>query len=153
MNDLSEHFSPYNLAERWKGVSEKKGRLSNDDIVAMLRLDNDWPKVDEVPWCAAFVNMIAYAWRAKRSKVLMARSYLRVGQKISEDKLCVGHDIVVIKRGRGGQPGPEVLDAPGHVGFFAGFKGKSVLILGGNQSDSVNITAYPKSRVLGYRRL
>jgi hypothetical protein len=59
----------------------------------------------------------------------------------------------VLKRGGGRQPGPEVLNAPGHVGFYAGTEGSKVLVLGGNQSDEVNISRYPKNRILGIRHL
>jgi hypothetical protein len=60
---------------------------------------------------------------------------------------------VIFKRRTGSQPGPEVIDAPGHVGFFAGVDGTKILVLGGNQSDSVSIGSYPKNTLLGVRRL
>lgn len=58
-----------------------------------------------------------------------------------------------ILRGGGDQPGPETIDAPGHVGFYAGIEGDNILTLGGNQSDSVGISSYPVDRMLGIRRL
>ncbi|MCL2915995.1 hypothetical protein L2725_19835 [Shewanella corallii] len=61
--------------------------------------------------------------------------------------------MVILKRGKGAQPGPDVIKAPGHVGFFAGFDGNDVLVLGGNQSDEVNVGRYPASKLLGIRRL
>ncbi len=60
---------------------------------------------------------------------------------------------MILKRGGGKQPGPDVIKAPGHVGFFAGVEEKSVLVLGGNQSDEVNVSPFPVARVLGVRRL
>jgi hypothetical protein len=42
---------------------------------------------------------------------------------------------------------------PGHVGFYAGIEANDVLVLGGNQGDSVSIAPYLKSRLLGVRRL
>jgi len=60
---------------------------------------------------------------------------------------------VILRRGQGEQPGPDVIDAPGHVGFFAGVSGGSILVLGGNQSDAVNVKAFPADSVLGIRRL
>jgi hypothetical protein len=65
----------------------------------------------------------------------------------------IGFDVVIFKRGSGNQPGPDVIEAPGHVGFFAGREGNRVLVLGGNQSDSVNVSRYPSRRLLGIRRL
>jgi uncharacterized protein (TIGR02594 family) len=38
-----------------------------------------------------------------------------------------------------------------HVGFFVGEDGKSVNVLGGNQSDLVKISRYAKKDVIGYR--
>lgn len=49
---------------------------------------------------------------------------------------------------------PErIIEAPGHVGFFAGYEMGTIYLLGGNQGDSVNVSPYPKSRLLGIRRL
>jgi hypothetical protein len=65
-----------------------------------------------------------------------------------------GYDVVVLKRGSGKQPGPDVINAPGHVGFFAGYEyGNKIYLLGGNQGDTVSIAAYDTNRVLGIRRL
>ena len=60
---------------------------------------------------------------------------------------------MILKRGGSNQPGPEVIKATGHVGFYAGEEGNNVLVLGGNQSDAVNIRPFPWNRVLGIRSL
>lgn len=39
----------------------------------------------------------------------------------------------------------------GHVGFVVGWNDTHVYLLGGNQSDMVNVTKFPKSSVRGYR--
>ncbi len=83
----------------------------------------------------------------------MARSWLAVGVPVDLDSAHVGFDVVVLKRGIGDQPGPAVLDAPGHAGFYAGRLGPDLLITGGNQSDSVNMAQYRLERILGVRRL
>jgi hypothetical protein len=41
----------------------------------------------------------------------------------------------------------------GHVGFYIREKDGWIYTLGGNQANQVKISAYPKSRVLSYRRL
>lgn len=143
----------YSLAQRFVGLAEESGPASNPLIVAMLRLDAKWPKGDDVAWCSAFVNFVAWLLRLPRSKSLGARSWLSVGTPIALEDAIPENDVVVLKRGRGQQPGPERLDAPGHVGFFAGLDGASVLILGGNQSDAVGIARYAAKDVLGVRRL
>jgi hypothetical protein len=64
-----------------------------------------------------------------------------------------GADVIIIKRGQGEQPGPEVIDAAGHVGFFGGFNKDQVLILGGNQGNSVSLASFPDDQILGIRSL
>ena len=146
-------ITAYWLAERYVGIKEIPGSQHNPAILAMLRLDQTWPEADEVPWCSGFVNWIAWHLRLPRSKSLLARSWLGVGVPVPLEEAVAGWDVVVLQRGTGAQPGPENQTAPGHVGFFAGLEGGSVLLLGGNQSDSVNVSPYPRSRVLGVRRL
>ncbi len=150
MNFTKEHA--FDLAQRYVGIEEVGGSLDNPAILAMLRLDNKWPEGDEVPWCSAFTNHICWLARLPRSKDLRARSWLTIGKGINLDKAEPG-DIIVLKRGKGEQPGPEVLDAPGHVGFYAGRFGEFIEILGGNQSDTVKVSRYPTKRLLGVRRL
>ncbi len=143
----------YDLAQRFVGVEETPGAAANPQVLAMLRLDNRWPPDDDVPWCSAFVNYLAWLLRLPRSKSLAARSWLGVGRPLRLEEATPGYDIVVLSRGEGTQPGPEVLTAPGHVGLFAGREGGSLLLLGGNQGDRVSVDRFPAGRVLGVRRL
>ena len=144
----------FEMAQRFVGIKEIPGRDNNNDqILAMLKLEDPWPSCDEVPWCSAFVNYIAWLVRLPRSKSLRARSWLTIGYSVELADAEVGFDVVVLKRNGDNQPGPEVLDAGGHVGFFAGTEANQILVLGGNQSDSVKVSPYPKSRLLGIRRL
>lgn len=146
-------ITAFDLAQRFIGVKEIAGTSSNPQVLAMLQLDNKWPKGDDVAWCSAFINYIAWLLRLPRSKSLAARSWLQVGTPIAIEQAEPGNDIIVLKRGIGDQPGPDVINAPGHVGFFAGLENDRVLILGGNQGDAVNITGFPIINVLGIRRL
>ena len=148
-------MTPFDQAQRFIGVKETPGAVDNPLIVAMLRLDQTWPGHDEVPWCSAFVNWIAWLWRLPRSKSLAARSWLAVGTPVDLADSVVGFDVVIFKRGSGEQPGPEVLDAPGHVAFFAGFNASRdrVLVVGGNQGDAVTLSSFPIADVIGVRRL
>ena len=143
----------FDLAQRFVGVKELPGEGSNPMVLAMLKLDAGWPEDDEVAWCSAFVNYICWLCRAPRSKSLRARSWLQVGHAIEHAAATVGRDVVIIKRGKEPQPGPEVIEAQGHVGFYAGHEGGNVLILGGNQGNQVSIAAFPWASVLGIRRL
>lgn len=149
-------LTAFEMAMRFVDLKEIPGQVSNPQILAMLRLDATWPQDDKVPWCAGFVNYICWLLQLPRTKDLMARHWLKVGAVIDYTHVYpeVGFDIVILKRGGAGQPGIEELNAPGHVGFFAGFQGKDrVVLLGGNQDDKVCLKGFPVSRVLGYRRL
>ncbi len=143
----------FDIAQRFVGVKEAPGVASNPMILAMLRLDNTWPANDDVPWCGSFVSWVCWLLRCPRSKSLSARSWLTIGTPIPLEEAMPEFDVVILQRGSGPQPGPDVLEAPGHVGFFAGLEGADVLILGGNQSDAVSLARFPRSRVLGVRRV
>lgn len=145
-------MNAFDIAQRFVGIREVGGSVDNPQIMAMLKLDNDWPEADEVPWCSAFANYVCWLLRLPRSKSLRARSWLLVGRGISLDEAVPG-DIIVLKRGRGEQPGPEVIEAPGHVGFYAGRSGDLIEVLGGNQSDTVKVSRYPRADLLGVRRI
>lgn len=142
----------YDLAQRFVGTTEISGSMHNPQIMAMLKLDNTWPEGDEVPWCSAFTNYICWLLRLPRSKSLAARSWLTVGRPILLHQAEPENDVVVFSRGVN-PPGPGVLDAPGHVGFYAGTRGDAVLVLGGNQGNAVGVAQYRVSTVLGVMRL
>ncbi len=142
----------YDIALRFVGTSEVPGRAANPMVMAMLKLDSKWPEGDEVPWCSGFVNFVCWLLRLPRSKSLRARSWLRVGRPIALEDARPGWDVVILNRA-GGPDDPDVIDAPGHVAFFAGLDDRGVALLGGNQSDEVGISYFPTKDVLGVRRL
>jgi uncharacterized protein (TIGR02594 family) len=143
----------FDIAQRFIGMKEVPGHGINPGVLAMLQLDAKWPKGDDVPWCSAFVNYVAWLLRLPRSKSLRARSWLQVGVPIPPSQAEQAFDVVILKRGDNPQPGPNIIDAPGHVGFFAGLQGVRIYLLGGNQGDMVSVQGFPKDRVLGVRRL
>ena len=92
-------------------------------------------------WCSSFVN-----WCVTRAGLVgaiskAARSWLDWGEACEPQYGC----ICVLWRG-----------APsgwqGHVGILVGEDHSNVYLLGGNQSNRVRVSRYPKSQVLGYRR-
>jgi uncharacterized protein (TIGR02594 family) len=151
------NVTAFDLAQRFLGVKESSGASSNPAVLAMLRLDNSWPESDTVAWCSAFTNYIAWLLRLPRSKSLAARSWLNVGTPVPLLSAVPGYDVVILKRGGPNQPGPKVIKAQGHVGFFAGMNGvrpnTEVRVLGGNQGDEVSIESFSVDQVLGVRRL
>lgn len=145
--------SAFELAARMIGRKEIPGKMSDPLILAMLKLDADWPEDDRVAWCSAFPNFVCYLLDLPRSKSLRARSWIRVGIPVLLEDAIIGSDVVVFKRGWGDQPGIEVIKAPGHVGFYAGRDGDFVRSLGGNQSNEINISPFMEKNLLCVRRL
>ena len=96
------------------------------------------------PWCGALLS-----WAAIQSGVTppphagVARAWLMVGEPVLNPR--VG-DIAVLRRG---------LTWEGHVGVFIRYvdRGSKVLVLAGNQSDSVGIAPFDSSKILGFRRV
>lgn len=117
-------------ANQYVGKNERtnRGQLKN-----LMNVDPA-----RIPWCAAFVNSILKKTGNNGSNDLTARSFLRWGVRVKNPQ---EGDVVVIRTKRGY-----------HVGFFAGFKGNKVLVLGGNQSNSVKVTAYSRKSVVQFRR-
>lgn len=145
-------YSPYETLEALRGITEIEGPDSNPLIMAMLTIDDNWPQDDDVPWCSGAMNFVCKLWRLPRSKSLRARTWLQIGEVIQIEDAEPGFDIVILKRA-GDNRGPEVISAPGHVGFFAGLEGDRILVLGGNQGDSISIAYFRRDDLLGVRRL
>lgn len=143
------------MAQRFVGVHEVAGGGDHPLVQYAFSLCDgfglDTP--DATPWCSAFANLVAFLTVMPRSKKASARSWLAVGARIALADATPGYDVVILQRGDGPQPGPEVLDAQGHVGFYAGVQDDRVLVLGGNQGDAVNVSAFPKARILAIQRL
>lgn len=127
------------LSELQLGVVEVPGPASNPRIDEYLRGVGQ-PSNDEIPWCAAFV-----AYCLEQSGVLgtgkpSARSYLTWGQPTEPRVGAVG------VLWRGSREGWQ-----GHVGFILDVGDASVYLLGGNQSNRVSVSAFPRDRLLGAR--
>lgn len=121
------------------GLTEFKGPASNPTIVQFWKdIKRGGIKDDKTPWCAAFTGAMLERVGIRSSRFESAKSYLDWGTKL---ELPVYGCVVVFTR-----------DGGGHVGFCVGQDGKgNLLILGGNQSDAVNIAAFKRDRVSGYR--
>lgn len=140
---MSKREEFLSLAKSQIGVAEFKD--GSNPVIEMYHkfasINNDEAMGDEIPWCSAFVCYIVESCGVKSTNNRAARSWLKWGS--NTDSPLPG-DIVVISRD--GSP------TSGHVGFFFGYNTSgNILILGGNQNDSVNITAFKKERLLGFR--
>lgn len=142
--------------EMLAGVVEVAGSGDNPRIVEYHRtttLPDHLAAEDETAWCSSFVNFCVQRAGYQGTRSARARSWLRWGVGVSIVEPPLGA-IAVMKRGGANQPGPEVIDAQGHVGFFVGFPEPGrVAFLGGNQSNAVNVSTYPAERLLGFRWL
>ncbi len=157
-------FSILDRAALDLGRKEVIGPKSDPHILAMLKLDMDWPEDDSTPWCSAAVNWWAWNLGLQRSKSLRARSWIGIGHKvwtqgISERQYIIPWvdtaDIIIFSRGRW-SPGPETIKAPGHVAIATGNMSEDetkIEVIGGNQGDKVSVRMYPLKRVLAVRRL
>lgn len=142
-------------ARRFLGLREIPGPSHEPFVQWCFSLCEGFGKdtPDETAWCSAFMQGVAFIHGLQRSGKASARSWLRIGYAVAPEAARAG-DVVILKRGAGDQPGPEVLDAPGHVGFFVEWApGGMVRVLGGNQGNAVTIAEFPAERVLGIREI
>ena len=126
-------------ARKHVGLMEVKGSQHSPEILQFWRdIKRGGIKDDETPWCAAFVGAVLERSGVRSSRFESAKSYLEWGVPLRNPV----HGCVVVFTRDGG----------GHVGFVVGRDGVgNLLVLGGNQSDAVNIKAFSPARVAGYR--
>ncbi len=137
--------TPYEMAKTYLGTKEIPGKKHNGLIVSWLQRLMPTADADEISWCSAFVNEMALATGYEQSKSLTARSWLKCGDPIKPGDAQPG-DVVIFWR-------ESPTSWKGHVAFFVGYEGSKIKVLGGNQSDAVTIANYPRSQLLGIRRL
>ena len=117
---------------------EAPGAADNPKVVEFYRKAGfAGVKHDSVPWCAAFVGACLADAGVKPSGSLLALSYERWGEPLDGPML----GCIATKTRQGG----------GHVFFVVGANAQTVYALGGNQSDSVSITAIPRAQVTAWR--
>jgi uncharacterized protein (TIGR02594 family) len=98
---------------------------------------------DDVPWCSSFQNWSFDRCGIEPTRSKAARSWLDWGIELQRPVLgCV---CVLWREAR--------KSAKGHVGLWLGQDKRGVYLLGGNQSNAVNVMHYPHARVLdgGFR--
>lgn len=140
-------FSTTNVMDRAESMMGMTARGNRRDLVKMF--SNTFAKVVDpvrTPWCAAWANAVLEKEGVKGTNSLLARSFLHWGSSTHDPEKG---DVVVLARG-----GKH--SASGHVGFLVErteVNGRRyVKVLGGNQGKSVQMSWYPESKVLGYRR-
>lgn len=128
------------IAEKEIGVVEVPGAGDNPRIIEYHKATTLKATDDSVPWCSSFVNWCMREAGKTGTGSAAARSWLNWGRKL--DAPIVGC-ITVLKRA--GSP------SNGHVAFYVAEAGSNIRLLGGNQSDQVKISSFPKSMLLSYR--
>ena len=126
------------------GITEIVGGKHNPEILKYFKeIGHEWVKDDETSWCAAFVNWCAKMEGYEYTGKLNARSFLDIGEKVEIPQMG---DIVIFWRN-------QKDSWQGHVALYVKQDRDNIWVLGGNQSNKVGVNAYPKSQLLGYRRL
>lgn len=129
------------LAEKYLGEHEIHGVKDNQFILDCFKHTSYHAGHDEVPWCAAFVCRMLEDSGYKSTNNAGAASYLHYG---AGAELAPGA-IVVFR-----WPGDK--GAASHVTFCHHVvNDKYVACLGGNQSDMVKISVFPRSCLVGIR--
>lgn len=120
------------------------GPQHNPVVVDFLRYVGLGSDGDETAWCSAFANWCMQQAGIRGSGKASARSWLTWGN-FSVAKPRFGCVTILWRI--------SPTSSFGHVGFYVGRAGDSLLLLGGNQTQQskVTISPYPLSRLLGYR--
>jgi uncharacterized protein (TIGR02594 family) len=136
------------LALNEYGTAEVVGKGSNRTIIGWRdELNQAGVNItgysdDDVPWCGLFAAIICYRRLKKPEEVvkspLWARNWAKYGIKSPQPSLG---DVLVFSRG-----------SSGHVGFYVAEDDTAYHVLGGNQSNKVNITRVAKDRLIACRR-
>lgn len=135
--------APKMLVEALKltGTKEVIGPKSNPTIMAWAKEVNTTYPGDDVAWCGLFISVAAKraGWDYyPKGNALWARNWASWGTK---QEVAMLGDVLVFPRGNGG-----------HVAIYVGEDDTHYHILGGNQSDAVNIVRKAKTPILAIRR-
>ena len=125
------------------GEKEISGYRANKKILKWIQYHFPRAINDNVAWCSTYLCYKAEELNYFHPNAANARSWLDIGLEVNFPQKG---DVVVLWR--------ESRESwKGHVGLFVREDKDYVWLLGGNQSNEVRISKYPKYIVLGYRRL
>lgn len=123
------------------GTLETPGKKNNPVIMGWAEETHTTYPGDETAWCGLFKSVVAKraGWDYHpNGNALWARNWLSWGTKV---QVAMLGDTLIFPRGQGG-----------HVALYVGEDETHYHILGGNQSDTVNIVRKAKTPLLGIRR-
>jgi uncharacterized protein (TIGR02594 family) len=128
------------IAEGYIGVKEVPGPKNNPTIIKWLQRLKSWIKDDSTPWCGTFCAAVMQeAGLPYPSVFVRAKAWADYGSNLRTTHLAPGA-ILVFSRNGGG-----------HVGFYVGEDATAYHVLGGNQSDAVNVMRILKVRCIATR--
>ncbi|CAO4145580.1 TIGR02594 family protein [Methylorubrum extorquens] len=128
------------LAEALDGIKEAPGAKNNPEVVKLFA-DASFPgiKTDSTAWFAAFVNAVLEHAGHRGSRSLAARSF--ESWVVGLPAPTLGAIATKKRNGSAWQ---------GHTGLVVGANATQVFLLGGNQSDAVNVAAFKRSEIVAY---
>jgi uncharacterized protein (TIGR02594 family) len=127
-------------AYSFEGLRETPGPRHNATIIGWLTKLRAWWRDDETPWCGVFVaHCMQEAGLPYPRLYMRAKAWSDYGALLRPDRLSPGA-ILVFNRAGGG-----------HVGFYVGEDTGHYYVLGGNQSNAVNVMKLGKSRLVASR--
>ncbi len=132
----------YAHAERDKGLKETPGSASTARIRRAILEAANWLDPDDsvTAWCGCIMGLwCSEIGLTPPAEYYRAANWLNTGKAVTIDKARKG-DIVVLSRSGGN-----------HVGLYHGHTDTRISLLGGNQSNAVNVTAYARSSLKGIR--
>lgn len=128
------------IARLYDGLKEIPGPRHNQTIIRWLGNLMAWWNDDETPWCGVFVaHCMQESWLPFPKFYMRAKAWSDYGSLLRRDRLAPGA-ILVFDRAGGG-----------HVGFYVGEDAGFYYVLGGNQSNAVNVMKLGKSRLVASR--
>lgn len=157
---LGKETGPLLLLEALKlyGTKETPGMGNNpailawaDEVAAKVKTNyakwaGNWYDKDSIAWCGLFMAVVAVRASQDRSErfppiqYLSALEWANFGVSVGKKQAMLG-DVLVFQRSGGG-----------HVGIYVGEDATHFHVLGGNQSDMVNIMRLEKTRCVAVRR-
>lgn len=130
----------FRIAKEHVGLKEVPGKRHNTTILSWLAKLGAWWRDDETPWCGVFV---AHCMREAGLPVpqywMRAKAWADYGANLRASHVALGAILVFARKGGG------------HVGFYAGEDPTYYYVLGGNQSNSVNVAKIAKVRCIAIR--
>tara|TARA_R110000868_G_C10960758_1_gene768469 strand:+ start:2148 stop:2630 length:483 start_codon:yes stop_codon:yes gene_type:complete len=130
------------LAEAKKhiGTKEVPGRQHNSKILGWLRSLKAWWSEDETPWCGTFVaHCLQTVGLPVAPNWFRAKDWATYGSNLRSTHVAPGAILVFAREGGG------------HVGFYTGEDNTFFYVLGGNQSNAVNVMKLAKARCIAIR--